>query len=142
MKPNPDNAPSRVIHADLSYSIVGGFYEVHNELGYGFNETIYARALEIVLRARGHVVDREYPMIVHFRGEQIGFHRCDMLVDKTVIVEIKATELLSPVSKQQTRNYLSTLKLDLGLLLHFGPKAASYRVLGPNVLSARKTDSD
>lgn len=142
MKPNPDNAPSKVIHADLSYSIVGSFYEVHNELGYGFNERIYARALEIVLRARGHVVDREYPMTVYFRGEQIGFHRCDMLVDKTVIVEIKATEFLAPVSKQQTRNYLSTLKLDLGLLLHFGPKANYYRILGPNVLSARKTDSD
>jgi GxxExxY protein len=80
-------------------------------------------------------------MIVYFRGEQSGFHRCDMLVDKTVIVEIKATEVLRPVSKQQTRNYLTTLKLDLGLLLHFGPKADYYRILGPNVQSARRTDS-
>lgn len=53
MNSNHDDARSEVIHADLSYSIVGAFYEVHNELGYGFNESIYARALEIVLRARG-----------------------------------------------------------------------------------------
>lgn len=81
-------------------------------------------------------------MIVYFRGEQIGFHRCDMLVDKAVIVEIKATEYLAPVSKQQTRNYLSTLKLDLGLLLHFGPKASYYRILGPKSLSGHNADSD
>jgi GxxExxY protein len=142
MNSNPPRRQASIVHAELSYSIVGAMYVVHNELGFGFLESIYARALEIVLKERGHTVDREYPLIVRFRGEQIGFHRCDMLVDKKVIVEIKATEFLSLVPKQQLRNYVSTLGLDLGILLHFGPKANYYRVLGPKALTAARTDSN
>lgn len=121
----------KLIHADISGEIIGGFYETYNELGFGFSEPIYGRALEMVLRERGFDVQREYPIVVYFRGTQIGFHRCDMLVEKCVIVEIKATELLSPVAKNQLRNYLAATKLDLGMLLHFGPKAHHYRILGP-----------
>jgi GxxExxY protein len=54
-----------------------------------------------------------------------------MLVNKLVIVEIKGTELLSEAPKRQLRNYLAALRLDLGMLLHFGPKANYYRILGP-----------
>jgi GxxExxY protein len=61
-----------------------------------------------------------------------------MLVQRCVIVEIKATELLSPVAKNQLRNYLAATKLDLGMLLHFGPKAHHYRVLGPQKLEPHK----
>ena len=120
-----------LIHADISREIIGGFYETYNELGFGFSEPIYARALDIVCRERGLDVQREYPIVVSFRGTQIGFHRCDMLVERRVIVEIKASELLSPVAKNQLRNYLAAMKLDLGMLLHFGPRANYYRILGP-----------
>jgi GxxExxY protein len=65
-----------------------------------------------------------------------------MLVEKTVIVEIKSTELLPDVCKTQLRNYLAAMRLDLGMLLHFGPKAHHYRILGPRSSSATKMDPD
>jgi GxxExxY protein len=120
-----------LIHADISREIIGGFYETYNDLGFGFSETIYRKALEIVLVERGLDVQCEYPITVFFRGTQIGFHRCDMLIERCVILEIKGTELLSPVAKNQLRNYLAAMKLDLGMLLHFGPRANYYRILGP-----------
>ena len=97
---------SDLLHPELSGAIIGSFFDAYNELGYGFLESIYSRALEILLRKRGLLVEREYPLAVEFMGESIGFHRCDMLVDRTVIVEVKATELLNPVSERQLRNYL------------------------------------
>ena len=120
-----------LIHSDISREIIGGFYETYNELGFGFSETICRKALGIVLVERRLDVQCEYPITVFFRGTQIGFHRCDMLVERRVIVEIKASELLSPVAKNQLRNYLAATKLDLGMLLHFGPRANYYRILGP-----------
>lgn len=122
---------SQLLHEDISSEIIGAFYHVYNGLGYGFLESIYTRALHTQLRKRGLVVDREYPIPVVFEEEQPGFHRCDMIVNRTIILEIKATELLSDAPRKQLRNYLAALKLDLGMFLHFGPKANYYRILGP-----------
>ena len=132
MKPDRPTRRIELIHSDISGAIIGAFYEVYNELGFGFLESIYARALETVLRRSGHYIDREFPVTIHFQGDAIGFHRCDMIVDRTVIVEIKATEILSDAPKRQLRNYLSALHLELGMLLHFGPNANYYRILGPS----------
>lgn len=142
MKPDQSKAPSKLIYAPISRDIIGAFYDVYNELGHGYLESIYARALEMLLRERGRIVDREYPVVVRFRGQPIGFHRCDMIVDKRVIVEIKATELLSAAPRRQVRNYLSGLGLELGMLLHFGPKANCYRILGPKVRLSAENDPD
>lgn len=76
-------------------------------------------------------MDREYPIPIIFEEEQLGFHRCDMTVNGRIIIEIKSTELLSDAPRKQLRNYLAALRLDLGMLLHFGPKASYYRLLGP-----------
>ena len=131
MNPDPSRRHRELVHADISGAIIGAFYEVYNELGFGFLESIYARALEKVLRRDGHQIDREFPITIHFQGDVIGFHRCDMIVDGRVIVEIKATESLSDAPKRQLRNYLSALHFELGMLLHFGPKANYYRILFP-----------
>jgi len=130
MKPD-GTTDSKLLYADVTRVIIGAFYVVYNELGFGFLESIYARALEIVLREQGLGVEREVPLIIRFRGEQIGFHRCDMVVNRTIIVEIKACERLSPSHFEQLRNYLSATELQLGMLLHFGPQAKFYRSLNP-----------
>jgi GxxExxY protein len=114
---------------------------VYNELGYGFVEPIYARALEIALRQRGVQVDREYPIAVFFRGQQVGFHRVDMLVERRIIVELKSTERLPESTRRQLRSYVTALKQDLGILLHFGPVPKFYRVLGGWRPTQRTTDS-
>lgn len=105
-----------------THAIIGAFYSVHSELGFGFLEAIYARALQQVIHEQGLHVDREYPVPIFFRGQRIGVHRVDMLVDRRIVVEIKSTEVLAPTAKRQLRNYLTALRLDVGLILHFGPK--------------------
>ena len=82
------------------------------------------------MQERGLRVDREYPSIVSFRGQQIGFHRIDMLVEGRVIIELKSTERLTESARRQLRSYLAALGLDLGLLLHFGPVPRFHRELG------------
>jgi GxxExxY protein len=130
-----------IIEKELSHAIVGCFFDVYNELGYGFLESIYARALEITMRGRGLRVDREYPIIVTFRGEQIGFHRVDMLVEQRVIIELKSTERLAESARRQLRSYVTALGLDLGILLHFGPVPRFHRELGERRLTRATANS-
>jgi GxxExxY protein len=130
-----------IVEKDLSHTIVGCFFEVYNELGYGLVEPLYARALEITMRERGLRVDREYQLIVTFRGEQIGFYRIDMLVERRVIVELKSTERLAESARRQLRSYVTALRLDLGILLYFGPVPKFYRELGGRRWTRLRTHS-
>jgi GxxExxY protein len=116
-----------IIEKELSHVIVGCFFHVSNELGYGFMESLYARALEISMQQHGLRVDREFPVVVSFQGQQIGFHRIDMLVERRVIVEIKSTERLAESARRQLRGYVTALELELGILLHFGPTPRFHR---------------
>jgi GxxExxY protein len=102
---------------------------VYNTLGFGFLESVYARALDVALRLRGLKVEREVPVTIRFEGVDVGQHRMDMVVNDRIVIEIKATEKISDVSKRQLRNYLSAMNLELGILLHFGPTANHFRVL-------------
>ena len=134
MDPNDSadaEGPSKrvLVEKDLSHAIVACFFEVYNALGYGFLESMYARALEITMRRRGLRVEREYPVAVIFEGHQIGFHRVDMLVERRVIVEVKSTERLPGSAHCQLRSYVKAMNLELGLLLHFGPAPKFHRQL-------------
>jgi GxxExxY protein len=113
-------------------SVIGGFYAVYNELGFGFLEEVYSAALEIELRLRGHRVAREVWVDVHYRGQVIRRQRIDMLVDENLVVENKSTVALPPHTTRQTYNYLHATKLERGLVLHFGPEARFHRVRCPN----------
>jgi GxxExxY protein len=146
MNPNdPNQSPARprptLIEKELSHTIVGCFFEVYNEMGYGFVESLYARALEITLRGRGLWVDREYPVIVAFRGQPIGFQRIDMLVARRVVVELKSTERLAESARRQLRSYVTALGLELGILLHFGPVPRFHRELRGRRATRGRLDS-
>ena len=134
MKTNGNSTTPSVIEPDLSYAIVAAFYRVYRALGWGLSETLYKRALEIVLKEYGVDVDREYPVAVMFENQQIGFQKLDLFVGKRVIVEVKATEVMPVYATSQLRSYLAVSRIRLGILLHFGPKAVHQRVLGPNAL--------
>ena len=133
--------PPAILEKDLSYLIVEAFYEVYNELGFGFLEALYSRAMQIALKRRGLVVEREHEILVFFQGQQIGLHRLDLLVERRVVLEIKSTERLAEASRRQLRNYLAATNLDLGILLHFGPRPEFHRVLGPRRPKVPTTDS-
>jgi len=119
----------KIVERELSYEIQGAFYDTFNAMGPGLPEILYARALEIALRERGLTVEREYPVEVYFHGQLIGTYRLDMLVNRRVVVEIKAGQKLPEIALPQLRNYIAISKLELGILLHFGSKAAFYREL-------------
>jgi GxxExxY protein len=111
----------------LFYSVIGAFFEVYNTLGHGLFEYLHMKALELELRHRGHVVRREVLIPVRYKGHELGDQRLDMLVDETLVVEGKSTEVLPRTVARQVHNYLRATQLRHGLLLHFGPEARFYR---------------
>jgi GxxExxY protein len=120
---------SDLVEKELTGSIIGAFFYVYNQLGFGFLEKIYSEALARTLRKRGHVVEREVLIPIYFEEEVVGLQRVDMLVDSKVIVENKSTYLLSDADHRQLTSYLSGSEIQVGLLLHFGPKPDFYRVV-------------
>jgi GxxExxY protein len=109
-----------IIEKELSYRIVQAAYEVFNALGPGFQESLYEEAIAIELRKRGHLVERQKKIMVYFKGQPIGTHVLDMLVDDRVILELKAIAEIAPVHKQQALSYLKSTTLLLALVINFG----------------------
>src|SRR5215217_6341329 len=89
----------------LTSSIVGTFYSVYNEMGYGYSESVYANALTEELRARGHRVAREVRIVVRYKGVAVGVQRLDMVVDDVVVVENKASERIPQAAIDQLVSY-------------------------------------
>jgi GxxExxY protein len=124
--------PANYKHQELTEAIIRSFYEVYNELGHGFLESIYEEALFRVLKADGVSVERQYPLSVRFRGEHIGDFRADLVVADHVIVELKAVKALEPFHAAQLLNYLRASDLEGGLLLNFGPTPRLKRLVFAN----------
>lgn len=127
------------IEEALTYSIIGAGYEVYKELGFGFREHVYVMALERVLLARGHRVGREVSVPIFFQGIELTTDRMDMIVDDKVVVETKARHKLPPESSGQLLGYLRCTNLEVGLLLHFGPKGfGRFRLVASNEYKLRR----
>jgi GxxExxY protein len=125
----------------LTHSVIGAFYDVHRELGFGFREYLYALALERDLVAKGHRVDREVAIMAYYRGEPLAWQTLDLIVDEKLVLEIKATERLHPSATRQLFSYLCATNLEVGLLLHFGHEPKFYRVICENQFKRhRKVD--
>lgn len=120
-----------IFEKELSYAIVGCFYESFNEVGPGFTESTYGNALDIALHDRGLCVVREQVVDVYFRQHLVGRHRLDRVVNGKVVLELKASDRLSDSAFLQLRSYLSAARIPLGILLHYGASAKHYRVLAP-----------
>jgi GxxExxY protein len=117
------------LYEEHTRSIIGAFYEVYNVLGYGLLESAYAAALDEELGARGHHVEREVWVEVHYKGKAVSRQRIDRIVDDRVVLEIKATEVLPRFAKRQLVSYLKVSGNEVGLILHFGPKPEFYRLV-------------
>jgi GxxExxY protein len=124
-----DGSVRQVIEKSLSHAIIGGAFEVHKELGFGFSEGVYVRSLAVALQQRQLHVEREYPVAVRFRGVDVGFHRLDLLIEGRIVVEIKTMEKLPQMGKAQVRRYLLAAGKELGILINFGPSVQFCRIL-------------
>ena len=119
-------------HYQLTEKIIGAFFEVYNELGYGFSEKVYENAFLIALRAKGLQVDAQKSIQVHFRGQVVGDYIVDILVDDKVILELKAIQKIGDVHEAQLLNYLKATKIEIGLLFNFGHEATFKRKIYDN----------
>lgn len=108
-------------HDDLTAAIIGVFYGVYNELGYGFLESVYRGAMRLALSAVGLQVETEVSIPVNFRGEVIGVFRADLIVNRVVLIELKSCESLIRQHESQTLNYLKATTIEVALLMNFGP---------------------
>ena len=116
-----------LIEQGLTRSVIGAFFDVYNIMGYGLLESAYAGALTRELTARGHRVAREVRFVVRYKDYPVGVHRLDMVVDEKLVVEIKSTERIPQSVLRQLQSYLKASRLEVGLLLHFGPSPRFYR---------------
>ena len=112
--------------------ILKSFYEVYNELGDGFLESVYENALYIVLNIHGLFVERQKNVSVLFRGHNIGDYKVDLLVEGKIIIELKAVRAIDPAHEAQLINYLKATDLEVGLLLNFGRKPQFKRFIFNN----------
>src|SRR6267143_4887508 len=106
---------------DLTHIIIGCAYKVHNTLGPGFLEKVYENALRIELEKAGFRVKQQEPINVVYDGQVVGEYYADLWVNERVVVELKAALALVKEHEVQLVNYLTATKVDLGLLLNFGP---------------------
>lgn len=116
-------------YSELTSRIIGCAMTVHSELGNGFQEVIYQRALEIEMADNGIDFSREYEMPVYYKKQQIGTRRVDFLVEGLVSVELKALIQLEDVHLAQAINYLEAYDLEIGLLINFGAKSLQFKRL-------------
>jgi GxxExxY protein len=135
-------ADAKLIAGDVTEAIIGAFYDTYNELRFGFLESTYSAGLSELLRERGYSVAEQVSVPVYFRGKAIAMHRLDMVVGGKVIVEIKSTEVLHPSAHRQLLSYLKSTHIEIGLLLHFGPKARFYRAVTTRKFGARGDPPD
>lgn len=101
------------------HEIVGSALTVHRELGPGYLESFYRKALCVEMKARRLLFETEWPVAVRYRGELLGTHRLDLVVQRLVIVELKAVERLDMVHRKQVVAYLKATRLRAGLLVSF-----------------------
>lgn len=120
------------LHGEITESIIGSMQEAHSELGFGYREHIYCLALERLLVSEGHRVDREFAVMIFFRGEPLATQVLDMVVDEKVAVEVKTGEPLPHTATGQLFGYLCASTLEVGLVLHFGRSARAHRVFFEN----------
>jgi len=118
-----------MIHEKLTEKILEACFEVSNELGAGFLESVYEKALLIVLKEKGLKAENQAPLSVKFRGKSVGDFFADILVEGAVILELKAVSKLSPEHSAQLINYLKATGIGVGLLINFGNPKLEYRRL-------------
>jgi len=114
---------------ELTEVILGACFEVVNELGAGFVESVYENALLLALHQKKITAKSQVPIVVEFRGEKVGHFIADLLVEDEIIVELKAVKTLAPEHLAQTINYLKATGLETALLVNFGNKKIEYRRL-------------
>ncbi len=126
-----------LLHEDLTKKIIGAFYTVYNQLGFGFLESVYEKAMMIELEKQGLKCERQQSIPVYYDEVAIGKYYADIVVEDTIILELKACPLVKEHGLQ-LYNYLKATDIEVGLLMSFGKKPVIDRKLFTNDLKKRQ----
>lgn len=115
-----------MVNDELTGAIINASFEVSNELGAGFLESVYEKALIVALSQRGLNINAQVPLKVRFRNVIVGDFFADLIVEDKVLIELKAVSRLLPEHKAQVINYLNATGIETELLLNFGNPRVEY----------------
>lgn len=124
---NTDKEPDKYPEKDLTRQILGASFQVHNTLGCGFLEKVYENALAVELRARKISFEQQLSLQVKYEEVVVGNYQTDLVVDRRVLVELKAVNRMDSVYEAQLLNYLKATGIRVGLLLNFGGPRLHYK---------------
>ncbi|WP_366183714.1 GxxExxY protein [Flavobacterium ovatum] len=119
-------------HQELSDAILKTFYEVYNELGFGFLEKVYQNSMYVELKSRGFSVEAQKRIEIYYKGVEVGEYYADIIVEDKIILELKAAECIVKENENQILNYLRATHCEVGLLLNFGKKPEFKRKIFEN----------
>ena len=123
----------RYKYSQLTEQIIGIFYEVYNELGFGFLQKVYEEeAMVVALREHGIAVQQQVPIPGWFHGQTIGSFDADLVANGVVLLELKACRALDSSREAQLLHYLRSTEIEVGLLLNFGPRPQVKRLAFDN----------
>jgi GxxExxY protein len=122
-----DIQDSGLKYEQITKSVIGCAFEVINELGAGFLESVYEKALLLALRQKNLSAVSQHSIKVNFRGECVGDFYADIFVEDKVIVELKAVKVIAPEHQAQIINYLKATGIEVGLLINFGNPKLEYK---------------
>ena len=114
-------------HEEITHKIIGCAYKVHNTLGFGFLESIYKKAMVVEFTNLGLSFEVEKPLKVHYENQIIGDFYIDLFVENEIIVELKSAQAIAKEHEVQLVNYLNGLKINIGLLINFGPSGVEVK---------------
>jgi GxxExxY protein len=121
-----------LLHKATTDKIIRAYYDVYNELGHGFLESVYEEAFALALNDAGVLFQRQVPVPVSFRGRVVGEYRADLLIAGVVLVELKAVTQLAETHYAQLLHYLRATSIEVGLLFNFGARPEFKRLLLTN----------
>jgi GxxExxY protein len=124
-----ESGESKLLHEETTSKIIGGAFEVHDQLGYGFLERVYQRALQVELLRCGATAEIEKRIQVQYKGVVVGDYDADLIVDGRVAVEIKVAPQYDKRDEAQLLNELKATGLKVGMLLNFGRAKVEYKRL-------------
>lgn len=122
-----------MLYKELTSEILKAFYDVYNELGYGFLERVYQNAMFYELKSRGFEVEAQRKITVYYKDLPVGDYFADIIVNNIIILELKACDHLTEEFEYQIVNYLRSTHCEVGLLLNFGKKPEFIRKVFENV---------
>jgi GxxExxY protein len=117
----------KLLHADVTDKIIGAAFEVYGELGYGFLESVYQKAMQVELQRSGLKAEIECPIKVKYRNVIVGEFRADLFVNDAVMIELKTAKNYSAEDEPQLLNELKATGIKVGLLINFGRTKVEFK---------------